>query len=577
MNRKLILTTLLSLTVAIVTGQQVFERKQCTNGKYGFVDQNGREVIQCKYDNAGFFFDGLAVVRLGKKYGFIDQTGAEVIPLKYEMAYSFSQGRAEVKLNGKWGLIDKKGTVMVPIEHTEAGIEAKFKEYLANSFSYFAKKYVEERVNEWQKKGRHEPTTDWQKRVNETTRKQKIEEYTIEARQEFIANQSKKATLTFSFNPDDYDADRGVYLIKTKEFGNLLVPVPNAKASEFESSWNSIIKIPKYTIENDQLGLAEVTFNLPNGNTLYKYSNDVSLEYSIAKIDYVFDKIEIPLSDITTEPKGKQTISETTVRSGKSDVAVNIPTTNTKNDKTFAVIIANENYRRESQVDYAINDGETFKKYCINTLGIPEKNIDYTADATLNDIRAKINWLNNIAEAFQGEARIIFYYAGHGIPDEKSSAAYLLPVDGYGSDVTTGYKIDDLYSRLGKMPVKNVTIFMDACFSGAQRAGGMMASSRGVAIKAKESVPVGKTVVFSAAYGDETAFPYHEKGHGMFTYFLLKKLQESKGNITFGELGDYITSNVRQQSVIVNRKSQTPTVIPSNELSENWRVLRFVE
>jgi len=82
-------------------------------------------------------------------------------------------------------------------------------------------------------------------------------------------------------------------------------------------------------------------------------------------------------------------------------------------------------------------------------------------------------------------------------------------------------------------------------------------------------------VVFSAAQGDETAYPYHEKGHGMFTYFLLKKLQETKGNVTLGELGSYITTNVKQQSIIVNRKSQTPTVTPSQTLSDRWRGMRL--
>jgi hypothetical protein len=77
-------------------------------------------------------------------------------------------------------------------------------------------------------------------------------------------------------------------------------------------------------------------------------------------------------------------------------------------------------------------------------------------------------------------------------------------------------------------------------------------------------------IVFTAATNDETAYPYREKGHGMFTYFLLKKLQESKGNVTLGELGDYIATNVKRQSIVVNNKSQTPTVIPSPALSGGW-------
>lgn len=85
----------------------------------------------------------------------------------------------------------------------------------------------------------------------------------------------------------------------------------------------------------------------------------------------------------------------------------------------------------------------------------------------------------------------------------------------------------------------------------------------------------GNVVVFSAATGSETAYPYEEKGHGLFTYFLLKKLRDTKGDCTLGELGEYIQTNVRQQSVVVNRKSQTPTVVPSQSLMENWKSMKL--
>ena len=112
---------------------------------------------------------------------------------------------------------------------------------------------------------------------------------------------------------------------------------------------------------------------------------------------------------------------------------------------------------------------------------------------------------------------------------------------------------------------------MDACFSGAQRSGEMLASARGVAIRSRQGMPSGNMVVFSAAQGDETAYPYHEKGHGLFTYFMLKKLQETKGDVTLGELDDYISTNVRRQSILVNRKSQTPTVTSATALEQTWK------
>jgi hypothetical protein len=255
----------------------------------------------------------------------------------------------------------------------------------------------------------------------------------------------------------------------------------------------------------------------------------------------------------------------------KSIVDTDIPHTNQSNNNTFAVIIANENYRNEAKVPYALNDGDIFRKYCQHTLGIPEKHIHYVPDATLNGLKAEINWLKDVLYAHEGEAKVIFYYAGHGVPNESNQSAYLLPVDGFGSDITTGYLLDDLYQTLGNAPSAGTILFLDACFSGAKREGDMMVAARAVAIKVKKNVPIGSMVVFAAAQSDETAYQHDEEKHGMFTYYLLEKLQETKGDVTLEELGDHIITEVRKSSVTLNRKSQTPSVIPSASLMDNWK------
>lgn len=263
--------------------------------------------------------------------------------------------------------------------------------------------------------------------------------------------------------------------------------------------------------------------------------------------------------------------NEIQIASLTSDVDKNIPQTNLKNDKTFAVIIANENYQTVSNVPYALNDGDVFSKYCHQTLGIPQSNIKLVKDATLNNLKHEINWLSNVIRAYQGNVKVIFYYAGHGIPDESNRTSYLLPVDGNGSDVSTGYKLDNLYEKLGGMSANSVTVLLDACFSGAKRDGGMLASARGVAIKAKSGQPIGNMVVMSASQGDETAYPYKEKQHGMFTYFLLKKLQDSNGDVNMSDLSSYITTNVSQKSIVINGKSQTPILTPSATVGTEWK------
>ncbi|MCH5307542.1 MAG: caspase family protein [Prevotella sp.] len=295
-----------------------------------------------------------------------------------------------------------------------------------------------------------------------------------------------------------------------------------------------------------------------------KYAQDKRIDLQLNQT-LASNKIEV--KEIESEQKSF-TIETASLT---SDVDKNIPEVKSGNtDNVFAVIIANESYNRETGVPFAANDGKIFAEYCKKTIGIPDAHVRLLTNATLNDMKHEINWLRQVIETRKGEAKVIFYYAGHGIPDEKDHQAYLLPVDGYGSDVSTGYSLNSLYKELGDVSSKSVVVLLDACFSGAKREGDMLASTRGIALKANRGEPQGNMVVISAAQGDETAYPYKKEGHGLFTYFLLKKIQESKGNVTLKELGNYLAEKVSQQSIVVNGKSQTPSIIVSNSIVDDW-------
>lgn len=258
-----------------------------------------------------------------------------------------------------------------------------------------------------------------------------------------------------------------------------------------------------------------------------------------------------------------------------SDVDKNIPTAKTKAENTFAVIICNENYP-DAPVPYSLNDGRMFCEYCQKALGLPEKNINLYEDATFGNIITAVEKVKQIADAYEGEASVIFYYAGHGFPDEKQNTAYLLPIDGNASDITTtGYSLAKLYQELSELKLKSSIVFLDACFSGTKREDQMLSESRGVAIKVKEEAPQGNMLVFSAAQGDETAHQMEEKHHGLFTYYLLKELQATGGDVDMGTLTEYVTKQVKRQSVVINNKKQTPTVIPSQALSSSWQSMKL--
>ena len=258
----------------------------------------------------------------------------------------------------------------------------------------------------------------------------------------------------------------------------------------------------------------------------------------------------------------------------RSDIDKNIPSSQTQNNSTIVLIIANENYHSMPQVPYAINDGNIFKEYCNKTLGIPEENILYQSNATLNGIRQKIDLLQKKAQAranARRETNIIVYYTGHGVPDMNTRGAYLMPTDGYEENISTGYKLDDLYQQLGKLPAKSITVFLDACFSGVNRNDEALAQNKGARLVAKSGMPVGNMVVFAASQGNQTAFVNDKEQHGLFTYYLLKKLQESNGDVTLDELANYLTSEVNLKSLDIHEKEQIPSIIASPQVQNQWQ------
>lgn len=90
---------------------------QYPNGKYGYVDENGKEVIDGKYDSAKKFREGLAAVSMGELFGYINKNGKIVIPLQYTSASNFVNGIALVSKAYKFGCINPDNKEIIPCEY----------------------------------------------------------------------------------------------------------------------------------------------------------------------------------------------------------------------------------------------------------------------------------------------------------------------------------------------------------------------------------------------------------------------------------------------------------------------------
>jgi hypothetical protein len=62
---------------------------QGDNGKYGYINKRGKFVIEPQFDEAQFFYNDFAAVKLNGKYGFIDRKGNVIVKPEYDEVLEF--------------------------------------------------------------------------------------------------------------------------------------------------------------------------------------------------------------------------------------------------------------------------------------------------------------------------------------------------------------------------------------------------------------------------------------------------------------------------------------------------------
>jgi len=265
----------------------------------------------------------------------------------------------------------------------------------------------------------------------------------------------------------------------------------------------------------------------------------------------------------------------------RSDVDVDIPRTERVVKNRFALIIGNEDYRKfqtglqsDQNVLFARNDALVFKEYAIKTLGVLEKHTFTLTDATRGQMSREIERITELAK-LTPNAEIIFYYAGHGLPDFETHESYLVPVDVTASNLEDAIKLRDLYSKLAASKASKIMVFLDACFSGGGRGENGLLAARTVKIRPKSEIVEGNIVAFTATSGKEVSLPLESQSHGLFTYHLLKKIQETQGSLTLDELGQHLEQEIPKASLLENGTLQRPQVLVSPELDEKWMLWKF--
>ena len=98
-----------------------FEDYESPREKWGYINPDGKLIINASFDDCRDFKDGLAMANYKGKWGYIDKSGKTIIDHKYRSVHEFSDGLAKVQnFAKKYGFIDRSGNELIPFDIVSA-------------------------------------------------------------------------------------------------------------------------------------------------------------------------------------------------------------------------------------------------------------------------------------------------------------------------------------------------------------------------------------------------------------------------------------------------------------------------
>jgi len=260
-----------------------------------------------------------------------------------------------------------------------------------------------------------------------------------------------------------------------------------------------------------------------------------------------------------------------------SDVDLDIPKNMVKYSNRLALVIGNQDYQfippLGEQNTHQVLDALVFKEYLIRVLGLKEDNIYLLTNTTSDNLIHHAQLMSRIASRV-GNAELFIYFSGLAFFDPGSYTPYLLPVDTRGEQKTPNQNLFDLFQLFNQTGSDKIHFFLDATMITPEE----YSIEDKMVYHKKVNQQLGENMVLYAATAPgQTAFPYPEGSHGLFTYYLLKHLKDTKGKTSSAAIGDFLSKNVSLESLKIFEKDQTPEIFIGNQAFSRWRHTRFIE
>ncbi|OBR65736.1 hypothetical protein A7K91_14335 [Paenibacillus oryzae] len=89
------------------------------DGKYGFINTKGKEVVPPQYEQAAPYRNGLAKIIFDNKYGYLNIKGELVVEPQYDYAFQYEDGMIRIVADGKAGFLNEKGKLIAEPRYDE--------------------------------------------------------------------------------------------------------------------------------------------------------------------------------------------------------------------------------------------------------------------------------------------------------------------------------------------------------------------------------------------------------------------------------------------------------------------------
>ena len=240
--------------------------------------------------------------------------------------------------------------------------------------------------------------------------------------------------------------------------------------------------------------------------------------------------------------------------------------------RRWALIVGIEDYEDPNIADlnYSVDDAKLLYEVLTdpNRGGFDPKSVrlltDDADDPSLrptrrNILRALKNWLSQT----KPEDTVLFYFSGHGVADERGRN-YLVAIDStldlLEDTAISIRRVNELLSDRKAIRARKIIAILDTCHSGA-RVGSKAIGELGQVLDPLFTNAEGRITLASCGI-DEQSFEDPQKGHGVFTYYLVEGLKgeadlDLDGVISATEVSNYVFNAVREWAWRHGRK-QTP-------------------